>query len=391
MTRPRHFDGRPFASRRWIFGSALTGALFVACALSVWRPQAQRAPDAVHRLVGAQPIDAPQDASDRGATYHALEHEATRVVTRFADAVATTERVTNGWHDTRLTDRNGKTLATFTVDRLNPSGEHLEFKVDGLTLLRVPGRTDRRPTLDWSGRQAYALWKDLQRPEASNFEWRGSLIRPQGVSADEHERTALEVQTEWPDGVVAAAVRRTGSRRHAKTGRVIQGTSWVGRLKRDGRAIGSVEWREEEQVLTWSFPGLTEGYIDADRLERIGGWPFKPDAEWLNVQSLAFHRFHTQMTTSGQLAKQPPSAFGRVLGFIMPTLHANQPGCDGLHWLDRTVFRPCCDMHDRCYEKRGCTWSSWWNWYNGWRCDQCNAAAVFCFFSGGYVLYQTPW
>jgi hypothetical protein len=294
-----------------------------------------------------------------------------------------------GWYDTRLTDARGRTLAAFTVDRLNPAGEQLEFKMDGLTRLRVPGRTDRKPTLAWSGRQAYALWKDAQQPGPSHFEWRGSLIRRQGGAADDHAGALVEVETEWPDGFVARAARRTESRRHVKTGQTIRGTSWVGRLKRDGHALGSVEWREEEQVLTWSFPGLTDGYLDAERLERLGGWPFKPDAEWVNVQALAFHRFHSARPMN-QVAERQPSRIKRLLGLAVPALHANQAGCDGLHWLDRTIFRPCCDAHDRCYEKRGCSWSSWYTWYSGWRCDQCNAAAVFCFFSGGYILYQTP-
>jgi hypothetical protein len=387
MTRPRYVGGRQYASRRWIFTAAFTGALFFACASTVWQPQAQRGPETASGT-GQTPGDS-DGTADLGATYHAIEGEATRVVTRFTDAVATTERVTRGWHDTRLTDARGRTLATFTVDRLNPTGEQLEFKIGGLTRLRVPGRADRRPTLDWSGRQAYALWKDFQRPGAGAFEWRGALIRPKDAPSDEPNRAAIEVETAWPDGFVATAVRRTGSRRHVRTGQSIRGTSWMGRLKRDGRSIGSIAWHEEEQVLTWSFPGLTQGYLDAERLDRIGGWPFKPDAEWVNVQSLAFHRFHTA-TTEGQAASRQPSAIGRALGFLTPTLLANTAGCDGLHWLDRTVFRPCCDSHDRCYEKRGCNWSSWWSWVGGWRCDQCNAGALFCFFSGGYVLYQTP-
>ena len=42
--------------------------------------------------------------------------------------------------------------------------------------------------------------------------------------------------------------------------------------------------------------------------------------------------------------------------FVAPTLSANEPGCDGLHWLDGTVFRYCCDVHDLCYAKVGCTY-----------------------------------
>ena len=50
---------------------------------------------------------------------------------------------------------------------------------------------------------------------------------------------------------------------------------------------------------------------------------------------------------------------------------------------DGTVLRFCCDVHDRCYEKYGCSSRSWWQFWSSWTCDLCNAGAVFCFAGGG--------
>ena len=62
-------------------------------------------------------------------------------------------------------------------------------------------------------------------------------------------------------------------------------------------------------------------------------------------------------------------------------------GCTGLHWLDGSIFRPCCDRHDICFEKgcpdsAACTWWSWIKFWDRWECTACNIAAVVCFVTG---------
>jgi hypothetical protein len=58
----------------------------------------------------------------------------------------------------------------------------------------------------------------------------------------------------------------------------------------------------------------------------------------------------------------------------------DEPGCDNLHWLDGSIFRACCDQHDRCYESSGCSASSWWWPFSGsWSCERCNLQVVYCF------------
>ena len=81
----------------------------------------------------------------------------------------------------------------------------------------------------------------------------------------------------------------------------------------------------------------------------------------------------------GPKAKTPVRPWlARLADAIVPTVHANEPGCDGFHWLDYTIFRPCCDLHDRCYAKYGCTWHTWWEVWSSWRCDACNIGFAFC-------------
>jgi hypothetical protein len=159
--------------------------------------------------------------------------------------------------------------------------------------------------------------------------------------------------------------------------------------------VGFSQWWPEEQTFAWSFPGLTDGYVDASRLAHDGGWTFVPDMAWLNTQNLAFQQFHTLVNTRGTVSERRGGWLEKLGGLIAPKLLANEPGCDGLHWLDQSIFRPCCDAHDRCYEKQdpACSANSWWRWWGGWQCDVCNIYVVFCFVSGGggsHVFQRFP-
>lgn len=89
-------------------------------------------------------------------------------------------------------------------------------------------------------------------------------------------------------------------------------------------------------------------------------------------------------------ATWPGQALGmeRAPAYAASTAPVQQPcdgvsdGCTGLHWLDGTVFRPCCDAHDLCFEKdcnQPCTKWSWIPFWQGWECTSCNIAAVLCF------------
>ena len=148
-----------------------------------------------------------------------------------------------------------------------------------------------------------------------------------------------------------------------------------------------------EQVLAWRFPGLTEGFLTRQRLRAIDGWTFTPSMAWANIQALPFYEFHRLMKTQGFVAHGEirRNWLQRGVEAVFPTVYANDPGCDNLHWLDDSIFRPCCDRHDQCFAKYGC---SSWSWFfliasPSWSCSTCNQVAVICFGSGGG--YEGPY
>ncbi len=360
-------------------------ALFCAVWASTWRPTAQNQnlprPNAVERLDAAAPAR-PLNPADRGATYRWLDERAVRVTTTFVDAVVVTERIPGGDLQTRIRDTAGRELGEFTVDRVGAGDDVLTFKRGGEQVVRAAGKPNGPLTLDWSNRQAYAIWKDDPANPAAPLEWQGDVIRARGGRSLDFRRDTLEVRTEWLDGFAAKASRAAGRRPDPKTGAPSRGSTFESQLARDNVEVGRSRWYPEEQVYVWSVPGLTTGYLDAERMKDAGGWTFTPDLAWANVQTYAFHYFHTLMATQGFVADARPAGnrpwLARLVDVVAPTVHANEPGCDGLHWLDTTIFRPCCDAHDRCYEKNGCTWKSWWEFWSGWKCVGCNIGVTIC-------------
>lgn len=366
---------------------SLAGLLLVAAG-SMWRPKAQGRPgdpQSEVRVIDSTERPAVQDPDDRGSTYDWLESQAVRVTTRFATAIAITERVVDGDLETHLTSLSGTELATFKVDRVDQVNDVLEFSTPDGTEVRAAGRANLRQALDWANRQVYSLWKD-QATSTSQLDWRDELMRRRGAPVRDLDAEIAEVRTDWTGGLSATAVREVRERRNPMNGP----PSFVSRLSRDNADLGFSRWYANEQVLAWSFPGLTEGYLNPERLNKIGGWPFTPDMAWANVQSFAFYHFHTLMADRGFVAERG-TLRDKLLNLVMPSVFANEPGCDGLHWLDRSVLRPCCDVHDWCYEKYGCNSSSWWQWWSSWACDACNSYAVFCFVTGGGPYQQSPY
>jgi len=333
--------------------------------------------------------------NDRGATYYAIENAATRVTARFGDAVAIADRGTDGILRTRLVDEAQNELATFRARGAGSADRVLEYQAAGRAPLLLERSEQIQPTLDWTARQAYRLWKDATDPAAARLVWRNGLMRPSGAPDRALDDDTLEVRTEWPDGLTSIVSSSGGRRPNIVTGQTIAGHTIVGRLARSGVSLGTVEWYPEERMAVWSLPGITEGSLDAKRLERIGGWPFTPDMAWAGVQAFAFLRFHEQITARRFVASAPDARGGplrRALSFFAPALSANETGCDGLHWLDGTVLRYCCDVHDYCYSRNGCTATSWWVWWSSWTCDYCNMTVVYCFSTGGsyYPFRRAP-
>jgi hypothetical protein len=369
--------------------SAATIALVFGAA--AWRAAAQRqvrpAADPVQLIAPTASLPA-ADPADRGATFYWLESQATRVTTTFADAVAVAERDGSGDLKTRLTDLAGNEVATLQIDRLGGDSDVLDFRRPGEGSIRAAGRRGLRPTLEWGNRQAYSLWKELPVASSPRLEWRERLMRPAGAAVRSPDREAKEVRTEWPNDVAAISVREARVRPHPITGVRTHATFFTTRLRKGGQQIGSLRWEEEEQLLTWSFPAMTEGYVNAERLAPVGGWTFTPDVEWGNVQGFAFYHFAALIASKGFVARKGAGWGTTMIAFFAPTVSANEPGCDGMHWLDRTILRYCCDVHDYCYSRNGCTWRSWWTIWTSWRCDACNLWAVYCFSTGGRAPYH---
>ena len=389
--------------RRMLWLASVAAVLWLA----IWRPQAAatlrpqaaatpqpqaatirqtrtnapvRTAPAGHR-VGATP-------GQKGATDYWLESQTTRLTARYDDAtVAVGQRGTDGNFETKLTDRGGVEVGRFTVSRVGldgPGGETvLHYAPQAGDSLHVFGDQSVRPTLAWANAQAYTLLKDGAADVAS-LEWQNGIIRRRGTARRDVIRQPTELHTEWAGGLSARTLRKSAV--NLKWGnRVLNGDVLGSRLMRDGVQIGAANWFAKDQVLLWDIPGVTSGSLTAAELTSFGGWPFTPDAEWLNLQTIAFYHFKTAIDKQGSVARrQPgPSAPNRVLDFFVAPVLA-EAGCDGLHWLDGTVLRFCCDVHDLCYEKYGCDMRSWWRWWSSWTCTSCNVGAVRCFSGGGH-------
>ena len=264
-------------------------ALFCAVWASTWRPTAQNQnlprPNAVERLDAAAPAR-PLNPADRGATYRWLDERAVRVTTTFVDAVVVTERIPGGDLQTRIRDTAGRELGEFTVDRVGAGDDVLTFKRGGEQVVRAAGKPNGPLTLDWSNRQAYAIWKDDPANPATPLEWQGDVIRARGGRPLDFRRDTLEVRTEWLDGFAAKASRAAGRRPNPKTGAPSNGLTFESQLARDNVEVGRSRWYPEEQVYVWSVPGITTGYLDAERMKDTGGWTFTPDLAWANAADL---------------------------------------------------------------------------------------------------------
>jgi hypothetical protein len=265
-------------------------------------------------------------------------------------------------------------MVAFQVHQVDADTDSLEYTTPGKTARHAVRRQGLRPTLDWGNQQAYSLWKDRDALDRGSLEWQDTLMRPTGARKRDVDNDALQAEAEWPGGFSGTVTRKTATHASYVDNRQTTGVVYVGRLKKDGIEVGQSQWWPQEQAFAWSFPGLTDGYVNVARLQKAGGWPLTPDMAWINTQNMAFYRFHTLANSR--------AAVGERRG-----------GCDGLHWLDQSIYRPCCDVHDMCYRAQTpfCSASSWWRWWESWQCDACNLDVVFCFgTSGGHVYYRMP-
>jgi hypothetical protein len=329
------------------------------------------------------------DPGKKGDTYYWLEAQTTKLTTRFADAVVVAERESGGELRAKVSDPAGNNSANLTA-----TSTVLQYLPTAGPTVQALNDSGQRPTLEWANRQAYILWKG--RRAASRLAWQSGLMWPADSTPRDLDREIVELQTEWAGGI-SMRTRRTAdsafSFTDSATGkkRVVSGETLAGRVSKDGVEVGRSAFFVRDKVFMWNLPNRTQGFLGNEHLKDFGGWPFTPDAQWVSLQTIAFYHFKTRIDANGFVARndgacRPPQESrlaSRLANFFVPALSANEPGCDGLHWLDGTVLRFCCDVHDMCYERNGCTYHSWWQIWSSWRCDACNAWAAWCFAAGG--------
>jgi len=347
-----------FRSRR--VGTVLTATLIATT--SILYAQAGKP---ARLRVAADPL------TNWGATYHALEQKAGRVTTRFVDGSALAERGMDGEIRTWLYDADGFEIATLQANRTG----NIRLDAFGTNRIDAAQRPGLVPTLSWANEQAYALHK-----AHGTVEWRGELLR------GSDEPRAQEIVVEFEGNLIAKAVRYP----------TYYGTS----LFLNGTRVGRMIYHPKQRELAFDFPGLTKGVFTQESQKAIGGWRFTPTLAWMNIQALAFYQFHSavkakQALKADWLMKPEPNWFQKAWQAVFPTVYA-QDGCTGLHYLDNTIYRPCCDRHDACFAKRGCDRYSWfWPFAGSWGCVPCNIVAAMCFLGAGhetdgYIWYPTP-
>ena len=332
---------------------------------------------------------------EKGATYYALEAQSRQVKTTFHDGhVATSERGFSGTVTTTVHDSAGNERSKMKVLPVDVGHATVSFQPtdDANPVQMMSDPSVARPTLDWSAKQAYRLTKDGTK----NLVWDKGHMRAKAARPVDPESEVKEVETVWQDGLVAKVTRNVRPRRELAPGLALGGRTLETELTQHGVFAGSSIWFEQDQAYVFYVAGLmdkAQAITAKEMNENFGGWTFTPDTTWMNLQLIATHHFKTQVAKNGFVAKhegggcQSAPAPSRVAQFFFPTVLADDAGCDRMHWLDGGIFRGCCDSHDRCYARAGCSERSWWQVWSSWTCDMCNMEAVWCFYVVADIEY----
>jgi hypothetical protein len=302
-----------------------------------------------------------------------------------------------------LQDRDANELHRFKIDRIDTSTTVLQYAVTGGEPMLAQLAADVQWTLNWANRQSHVFYvEDVQA--GAPLRWKDGLMRRSGAQSStvDADKDVVSIETTWAEGLSARTTRVAVKPRDSFEGHAVDGDVLVTEIRREGSVIGTANYFTRQRIYAWKIASVPDGWIAEEHLKpRFGGWTFTPDMIWMNLQSIALYYWKSTIDQKGfvarnrpEAAEAAPSALQRVANVLAPTIYANEPGCDyPLHWLDGTFFRYCCDIHDLCYEKYGCTSSTWWRWFTSWRCDYCNMWTVWCFADGGggsHILYPYP-
>lgn len=319
--------------------------------------------------------------ANMGAKYVELDQQVTRVTTQFLDAYAITRRSQTGNLETTLYAETGTALADLIV-----SVDNQMMEVSGLGDAKSTRSFELgigQPNSDWANAQLYSLWKDVKNLEVAgkvgdlilqepSWAWRGDFLRLEGkgidtsigekVHGERLNERIVGVTTRFGDIEAVSIRERVSEKSGAGAVSSLESPAFSTWLtdQRTGQPLGRAIWYENAKTFTWHLPGLSSGLVDEQVMEQ--SFLFQPNQAWSNIQVFGLWQMHLA------LAVRNADPYAK-----------DTPGCTGLHWLDGTIFRPCCDQHDLCYERHGCTAGSWWVFGASWSCIRCNLTVVFCF------------
>jgi hypothetical protein len=324
-----------------------------------------------------------------GTTYNGLQLLASRIETRFKDdCVAVTRRDgTNLTTEARLGNPEPEPAPV----RLgySPQTKRLMF-IDAESSpseLTIPPEFD--PSMDWLNAQACSLLQDrtvaTSTQRAQIPAWKDGLFRHKAAESSSRSLKQMSdsisrVSADFATVTVVTVTFARGSATPAAGAPVWES---VVTSKASGENVGWVRWSDEKKALAFSYPGLTR---DAVITEKNVGRPFSfdPNPAWGTTQAFAF--LHFLQIKQQQLARgrRPPAVLAASMTEPSSVGGQDPPnGCDYL-WYFEVLFRPCCDMHDRCYYYLQCNASTWYAWEfvtfgAGWWCTSCNLSVVMCF------------
>ena len=315
-------------------------------------------------------------SADMGDTFHRLEQEATRVITWFADTYAVSERGPDRKLRTRLHDRKTlAVLATTEFDEVTTPGTAKISGEAGSEPIAIDQAAAPRRTSDWVNRQVRQFWIDGQARRAKGRSGRPGLRqRPRTVPhgrCPSRPPSAPCPHRGGRGGVGGHRLPRRGGRRRKRpaprTRRPIRRRARPSRPEWSPRA--AARWASSAgtqrtcahvglpQRPPWSRRGIQSAgrlqvHADDGLGQRAGPGVPAPERAAAGPGPAALPAV---MPAAGDLSVDPLAPHGPSgpeVTFQQDGCDGEADGCTGLHFLDGTIFEPCCTRHDECYETR---------------------------------------
>jgi hypothetical protein len=323
-----------------------------------------------------------------GSTYESIDQMAISVTTTFTDGtMVRTDRLGEGVLQSTLRDAQGRALASLDTDA---TGEiRFRVKAGDDTERTYAARAAVTLTADWANVQLHRTWNETSLALASgvpSLVWRGDFLMADtprlGISTLGLEKRFSRDAEAYAIASVVSDFGgvETRSKRHDSADAALPnwttGVYVAGRLE----SVMGMAWVESTQTLYWKLPDGSLGEVGPNTFPE--GWTrFRPNQAWANVQAFSFYRYALE---HGQLRIEPWTPDRPRRDRLTVAVNTDVDGCTGLHWLDGTVYRACCDEHDRCYNKQNPDCTAWsWLWPGSWQCFMCNLRVVGCFLTGG--------